>query len=259
MVLAIGGSDSSSGAGIQADLKALTACGIHAMTVITAITAQSGSSVEFTRPLSKDEVAAQLATVFRNYDVAGVKCGLLPTVAVIEAVTESLGEYCGGKPVVLDPVISASSGPRLMDSEAKEAILELLFPLTTMVTPNAHELEELTSRRVISMEEAVSAGRQLLVRGNSQAVLAKGGHFADSKGVDLFLTLEGRVDLEAERVYEGSFRGTGCALASAIVANLVMGCELIDAAKNAKAFVHRAIGHAYKIGEGESVLSHLGH
>ena len=228
------------------------------MTVITAITAQCGSSVEFARPLSKDEVAAQLATVFRNYDIAGVKCGLLPTVSVIEAVAESLEKYCDGKPVVVDPVISASSGPRLMESGAKDALLDQLFPLTTIVTPNTHELEELTSRRVTSIEEAVSAGRQLLVRGKSQAVVAKGGHFADSKGVDLLLTLEQRADLVAECIFEGSFRGTGCALASAITANLVTGCQLIDAVRNAKAFVHRAIGRAYAIGEEDHVLSHLG-
>ena len=257
VVLAVGGSDTSSGAGVQADLKAISAQGAHAVTVVTAITAQSASSVDYLSPLPKRQLVEQLRTVFDSFDVAGVKCGLLPDVAAIETVSEFLSTYGEVGPVVIDPVMLSSSGRQFMDDRCKEALVEQILPLSSLITPNKHELEVLAQQSLTSSIEVENACQQLLIDLRCKAILAKGGHFDEAKGVDLLVTKDDCLRLEPKRVFDRAFHGAGCTYASAITTNIARGLELADAVRLSKEYMHEVMANTYQSGHDVGLLNHF--
>lgn len=256
VMLTVAGSDPSGGAGIQADLKTASALGVYGATVITALTVQNTRGVTGIHAVPADFIAAQYRSVVDDLDVLAVKIGMLGSVEVVQTVAKMLRE----RPVpavVLDPVMVATSGDRLVSEEAVTAIRDLLLPLATVVTPNAPEAEVLTGRTVASLDELEAAGRALLELG-PQYVLAKGGHLVGADSVDVLVSDSGVRRLSAPRVQTRNTHGTGCTLSSAIAAYLVRGESMADAVASAKAYLTRAIvaGADREVGHGNGPVDH---
>lgn len=255
-VLAIGGSDSSAGAGIQADLKAVAANGGYAATAITVVTAQDSLGVRLLHELPAATVAAQLEAAFSGMRIDAVKSGVLGPLRVIETIAELVGRHTG-IPYVLDPVLASTSGTAFEDAGAIKAMVRLLFPLATVITPNAKEASMLVGFDVLDVDSAARAGRALLSSGCS-AVLVKGGHLENSPGTDVLVTSGGTEVLTGEWVPGGEARGTGCSLASAIATHLARGSSLIPAVRSAKDYVLRALAHPLELGQrGPGSLDHF--
>jgi hydroxymethylpyrimidine/phosphomethylpyrimidine kinase len=255
-VLSIAGSDSGGGAGVQADLKTFAAHGVHGASVITALTAQNTRGVQAIHVPDPTFLAAQLRAVFEDFDVVAVKLGMLADERVIEVVADALERFAPAH-VVLDPVMVATSGARLLESSALEALRARLFPLATLLTPNLPEAELLLGSAIGSALEAEQALTRLLAS-PLRAVLLKGGHMAD--GGD---TVVDRLGWGSERVafvhtrLPGKAHGTGCTLAAAVAANLAEGLPLVEACRAAADYVHRALQGAYFPGHGGlAVLDH---
>ncbi|HEY5477527.1 MAG TPA: bifunctional hydroxymethylpyrimidine kinase/phosphomethylpyrimidine kinase [Tepidiformaceae bacterium] len=247
-VLAIGGSDSSAGAGIQADLKSVAANGGYAATAITVVTAQDSLGVHLVQELPAATVAAQLEAAFSGMRIDAVKSGVLGPLRTIETIAESLGRH-PGTPYVLDPVLASTSGTAFENAEAIEAIMRLLFPLATLITPNAKEASVLVGFDVSDIDSAIRSGRALLSSG-CRAVLIKGGHLADATGTDVLVTSKGHDVLPGEWIPGAEARGTGCSLASAIATHLARSEPLLTAVRSAKAYVARALAHPLQLGQG---------
>ncbi len=258
-VLTIAGSDSGGGAGIQADLKTFAALGCYGMSAITALTAQNTRGVNAIHPVPPDFAAAQIAAVFEDIGADAVKIGMLYSAELIRVVAEQLRRYAAGN-IVLDPVMVAQSGDRLIESDAVGAIRDHLMPLATIVTPNIPEAEVLTDRRIRSREDMAAAAREL-ARGGSEAVLLKGGHLEAADSSDLLhLCRENRfVTLPAERIASRNTHGTGCTLSSAVAARLARGDDLETAVRRAKDYLTGALraGAAYRIGNGHGPVHHF--
>ena len=258
-VLTIAGSDSGGGAGIQADLKTFAALGCYGMSAITALTAQNTREVNAIHPVPPDFAAAQIAAVFEDIGADAVKIGMLYSAELIRVVAEQLRRYAAGN-IVLDPVMVAQSGDRLIESDAVGAIRDHLMPLATIVTPNLPEAEVLTDRRIRSREDMAAAAREL-ARGGSEAVLLKGGHLEAADSSDLLhLCRENRfVTLPAERIASRNTHGTGCTLSSAVAARLARGDDLETAVRRAKDYLTDALraGAAYRIGNGHGPVHHF--
>ena len=256
-MLTIAGSDSSGGAGIQADLKTAAAFGVYGASVITALTAQNTVGVHGILPVPADFVVAQYDAVVSDLDVRAVKIGMLGDAALVEAVVGLLRR----RPVphvVLDPVMVATSGDRLVLADAVEAIRTLLLPVATVVTPNLPEAEALTGEPVTDADGMTRAAHTLLALG-AGAALVKGGH-ADGDGADdLLLTSAGPQWFRTRRVATDNTHGTGCTLSSAIAAGLANGSTLTDAVAAAKDFLTRALrsGAHQKVGAGHGPVDHL--
>src|SRR3954463_7339711 len=223
-VLSIAGSDSGGGAGIQADLKAFAACGVHGMTAVTAITAQNTVAVTGVWPLPREAILAQVEAVADDIGVDAVKIGMLGTAATIEAVAEAL-ELVPRAPVVLDPVMVAESGARLLDSDAHSALSELLVPRADVVTPNVPEAEVLAGGEVAG--DSVTLARTVLALG-PRVVVVTGGHRPG--GGDVFCDAGRVVEIRGERVPGGAAQGSGCPPSSALAAFLAHGLEPLEAA-----------------------------
>jgi hydroxymethylpyrimidine/phosphomethylpyrimidine kinase len=258
IALTIAGSDSSGGAGIQADLKTFAALGVHGASAITALTAQNTLGVEAVHVVPPEFVTRQIAAVARDLEVGAVKIGMLATSRVIEAVAEGL-DLLPGVPVVLDPVMVAASGDVLLDNEAIATLKAVLLPRAIVVTPNLPEAAELLATAQAGSEEEMRAQGRELKRLGAKAVLIKGGHAGGATSVDLLLDGEGEMRLEAPRVPTKHDHGTGCTLSSAIAAELAKGRSLRDAARNAKAYVTAAIAVAdeLRIGKGRGPVHHF--
>jgi hydroxymethylpyrimidine/phosphomethylpyrimidine kinase len=258
IALTIAGSDSSGGAGIQADLKTLSALGVYGASVITALTAQNTRGVEAVLVVPPDFVARQIKVVARDLDVGAVKIGMLGTGEIIEAVAEGL-KALSGVPVVLDPVMMAASGDALLDQEAVETLRSVLVPRATLITPNLPEAATLLGEAEAKDERAMLAQAEALRRLGAKAVLIKGGHSEGADAVDLLVDAEGELKLAAPRIETGNTHGTGCTLSSAIAAELAKGAALRDAAKTAKAYVTAAIAAADElhIGKGRGPVHHF--
>lgn len=255
-VLAIGGSDSSAGAGIQADLKAVAANGGYAATAITVVTAQDSLGVRLVHELPPATVAAQIEAAFLGMRIDAVKSGVLGPLNTIETIAESLGRH-KGIPYVLDPVLASTSGTTFEDTGAAGAIVRLLFPLATLITPNAKEASALAGFEVLDVDSAVRAGRALLSAGCG-AVLIKGGHLHGAPGTDVLVTQAGHDVLRGEWIPRGEARGTGCSLASAVATYLASGSSLITAVHAAKDYVARALAHPLQLGQrGPGSLDHF--
>ena len=247
-ILTVAGSDSSGGAGIQADLKAIAACGGYGASVVTAITAQNTRGVRAAEPVSADLVRAQLDAVFDDLDVRAVKTGMLATTELVNTVAESLGAR-RPKAIVCDPVMVAKSGDALLRPDAVEAVRRRLLPLVSLLTPNTLEAQVLTGLPVRTLAEAVEAGRALLALG-PKAVLVKGGHLEGPRAVDVLVTAEGIRFFEAERLDARHTHGTGCTYAAAIATHLAWGLGLEEAVARAKRFLTEAIRHGLAVGKG---------
>ena len=251
-VLTIAGSDSGGGAGIQADLKTFAAIGCYGMSVITALTAQNTKGVTAIHPLPPSFAVEQMSAVFTDIGADAVKIGMLYSAELIEAVSEMLNKY-RARNIVLDPVLVAQSGDKLLQDDAIQAIKDHLMPVADVVTPNLPEAEVLLGQKIASFEDMQRAARSLAQFG-SRSVLIKGGHLEESQSTDLlYLTEEDRfVILEAERVDSRNNHGTGCTLSSAIAAYISRGSQIENAVRKAKTYIQNAIraGAAYKIGHG---------
>jgi hydroxymethylpyrimidine/phosphomethylpyrimidine kinase len=258
VALTIAGSDSSGGAGIQADLKTFAALGVYGASVITAVTAQNTKGVTAVHPIPAEFVTAQLEAVFSDLDIGAVKIGMLADAAIIQAIAVVL-KRVAPKAVVLDPVMMATSGDRLLASDAIDALKTKLIPLAKIVTPNLPEAASLLNEEIASSAAAIEAqGRRLLALGSS-AVLMKGGHGKGPESTDILITANSVKALSAPRIVTENTHGTGCSLSSAIAAGLAKGEDLTTAVRNAKAFVSAAIAAAdrFSIGHGHGPIHHF--
>lgn len=256
-VLSIAGSDSGGGAGIQADLKTFAALGCFGMTAITALTAQNTTGVRAIHAVPPDMLAAQIDAVVEDIGVDAVKIGMLHAVPTIETVAQALQRH-HLRQVVLDPVMVATSGARLIDPQAVQTLVRLLFPKVLLVTPNLDEAALLVGRPLADEADMLAAGEQLLAMG-ARAVLVKGGHLAGEQVSDLLLTGDGRPRwMRAARIDTPNTHGTGCTLSSAIAARLAQGDDLDSAVPAAQAFIRAALSAGAKVrtGQGSGPLNH---
>ena len=254
--LTIAGSDSGGGAGIQADLKTFAAHGVHGLSALAALTAQHTRGVTAVHVPPVDFLRAQIDACFADFHIGGVKLGMLASAEVIHCVADAL-EFHRPAHVVLDPVMVATSGARLLPEDALDALRTRLLPLASVVTPNIPEAELMLGRRIQTDADAEAALAQLLAEGAS-AVLLKGGHLpGEGEMTDRYGHDHARAVFTHPRLpVEG--HGTGCTLASAIAANLCLGLDLREACADATDFVHGALRHAYRPGHSPvAVLQHL--
>jgi hydroxymethylpyrimidine/phosphomethylpyrimidine kinase len=253
--LTIAGSDSSGGAGIQADLKTFAALGVYGTSAITAITAQNTVGVIEMHPLPADLVTAQIEAVAGDIVLHATKTGMLATAAIVEAVTAAIKEL--DLPlVVVDPVLRSKSGARLLDDDGIQMLRTELIPRCAVVTPNIPEAEALSGRRIGSIEDARAAAHEIHQLGGS-AVVITGGHGPGDEIVDLLFDGNLFTELQTARIDTRHTHGTGCTFASAIAADLALGHSLVDAFVAAQAFVGGAIRHALAIGHGHGPLDHF--
>jgi hydroxymethylpyrimidine/phosphomethylpyrimidine kinase len=256
--LTIAGSDSSGGAGIQADLKTFAACGVYGASVITALTAQNTLGVQAVHQVPADFVTAQIDAVFGDLDVKAVKIGMVARRAVIDAIAAGLTRW-SPEHVVLDPVMVATSGDRLLAPDAIEALWTELIPRARIITPNLPEAAALLDEPAATDEAGIAEqGRRLLALG-ARAVLIKGGHGEGADSVDTLVTANGVVAFAAPRIATRNTHGTGCSLSSAIAAGLAKGCDLETAVRAAKTYVTAAIAAADRldVGHGHGPIHHF--
>lgn len=251
--LTIAGSDSSGGAGIQADLKTFAAHGVFGMSAITAVTAQNTLGVTRVETLSPAMVAAQIDAVATDIPPDATKIGMLATAAIIEAVARAIERYQLPN-VVLDTVMLSKSRVRLLDEDASTALRDRLLPLALVITPNVPEAEVLTGLRIESLEDLHRAARRLVDLG-ARAALVKGGHLS-GPATDVLWDGQVATELRTERIDSRHTHGTGCTLSAAIAAQLAQGQDLHTAARLAKDYVTRAIADAPGLGAGHGPLRH---
>jgi hydroxymethylpyrimidine/phosphomethylpyrimidine kinase len=254
-VLIIAGSDSGGGAGIQADIKTVTTLGAYAATAITALTAQNTIGVQGILPVSPDFVKRQIESVLSDIGADCIKTGMLLDHGVIEVAGETIEKTAPAVPLVVDPVMIASTGARLLDPRALDALERRFIARATLVTPNAPEAEALTGQRIAGLDDMRRAADALLKAG-AKAVMVKGGHVAGDTVRDLIVTADDSFILEAERIDTHHTHGTGCTLASAIAAGLAQGLALRPAIERAHAYVQEAIRAAPGLGGGHGPLNH---
>jgi hydroxymethylpyrimidine/phosphomethylpyrimidine kinase len=253
--LTIAGSDSGGGAGIQADLKTFAAHGVYGTSALTAITAQNTLGVTAWEPVSTALVVAQVEAVVSDIGADAVKTGMLATADIVRAVSDAIRRL-GLPNLVVDPVMIAKGGDRLLETSAVDAIRHDLLPLARVVTPNIPEAEVLSGITIGSPDEMREAGRRIQALG-PRVVLVKGGHLEGGESIDIAVTAEGSEAFRAERLLTRHTHGTGCTLASAIAANLALGLDDLEAIGRAKAYVTEAIRRAPGIGRGHGPLGHL--
>ena len=249
IALTIAGSDSSGGAGIQADLKTFAALGVYGASVITALTAQNTQGVSGIHPVPAEFVTAQIDAVFSDLAVGAVKIGMVAQPAVIDAIVAGLTRW-SPQHVVLDPVMVATSGDRLLAADAVDALRTRLIPRASLVTPNLPEAAALLDEPVASSESAIENQGKRLVALGCRAVLIKGGHGQGSESIDYLIDGGGIITLAAPRIATKNTHGTGCSLSSAIAAGLARGDDMETAVRNAKAWVSAAIAAADRLGVG---------
>lgn len=258
IALTIAGSDSSGGAGIQADLKTFAALGVYGASAITALTAQNTRGVTGIQAVPADFVTAQIDAVFSDLDVGAVKIGMVAQAASIDAIAAALSRWAP-RHVVLDPVMVATSGDRLLAAEAVEALRKKLMPLASVITPNLPEAAALLDEPVAASEAAIeSQGRRLLALG-CRAVLIKGGHGEGAESIDYLVDPRKTIALAAPRLVTSNTHGTGCSLSSAIAAGLAKGEDLERAVQSAKAWISVAIAAAdrFSVGHGHGPIHHF--
>lgn len=254
VALTVAGSDSGGGAGIQADLKTFSACGVYGASVITAVTAQNLDGVRAIQAVRPAVVEAQLRAVLEGYPVRAVKTGMLFSRAIIAAVAAVLRDH-PGIPLVIDPVFAATAGSRLIRPGAIAALVEDLFPLAALVTPNVPEAEFLCSGPIRSLEDLREAG-ELLFRYYGVPFLMKGGHLPGD-AVDLLVLEKGGDVFEADMVRGVNSHGSGCTFSAAIAAHLARGRDLRSAVAAAKAFIQGSLAHAHALKPGTRVINHF--
>jgi hydroxymethylpyrimidine/phosphomethylpyrimidine kinase len=258
IALTIAGSDSSGGAGIQADLKTFSALEVYGASVITALTAQNTLGVEAVHVVPAEFVRAQMRAVAADLKVGAIKIGMLATSAVIEAVAAGLGDF-PSVPVVLDPVMVAASGDPLLEADAVEALRAVLIPLATLITPNLAEAAALLGEPCARSEYEMAAQALKLHEAGASAVLIKGGHSEGEAAIDILFEGDQPVSFEAPRVETKNTHGTGCTLSAAIAAELAKGADIAEAVGTAKTYVTEAIFAAdqLEIGKGRGPVHHF--
>jgi len=252
-VLIIAGSDSGGGAGIQADVKTCAAFGAYSATAITAITAQNTLGVQKVEALSPDLVTAQIESVLSDIGADVIKIGMLANQEIIEAVAAAITDEQAY--IILDPVMVATSGDKLLEDSAITALKEKLIPLCDVITPNVPEAEILTGVKIEDIDDLGKAGTKLLEMGAYAAVM-KGGHLEGKTVVDVLVSDDENAVMTAPRIHSKHTHGTGCTLASAIAANMALGVPLDEAVNMAREFVFEAIRSAPKLGQGKGPLNH---
>ena len=254
-VLIVAGSDSGGGAGVQADIKTATALGGYAATAITALTIQNTLGVSGVSPVPPQTVAAQMIAVLSDIGADAIKTGMLGDRRLIETIAQTLADQAPSAPRVIDPVMVATSGDRLLPAEAVDAVKSLLVVGADVVTPNAPEAEVLTGRAVDTLDGQRRAAERLLEAG-ARAALVKGGHVAGDVIVDVLATHDGELFFEGPRIPSRASHGTGCTLASGIATGLARGLALGDAVALARAYLVEAIRRAPGLGRGNSPVDH---
>ena len=284
-VLTIAGSDSGGGAGIQADIKAISATGSYAASAITAVTVQNTLGVEAVHPVPTDIISAQISCVLSDIGADAIKIGMLHSAEVVLAVRDALLQaekglrgispvFCPESPslqpaaatfsIVLDPVMVATSGHRLIEESAIKVLSDKLMPLARVITPNIPEAEILVGHQITRQQDLPSVARELsskVSRTSPVSVLMKAGHLTDDRLVDVFYNAEDDhiVELPSARLYTPNTHGTGCTLSSAFASFLAQGMTLDDAARAATGYIHEAIaaGADYQIGRGHGPVDHF--
>ncbi len=254
VVLSIAGSDSGGGAGIQADLLTFAAHGVHGATAITAITAQNTVAVTAWEPVDPELVRAQIEAVASDMQISALKTGMLANRAIIEVVASTIASL-GLQNLVVDPVMVAKSGDRLLDAEAGQAYVERLFPLAALVTPNLPEAEAFLSRRVRTIEDMKDAAIALSRLG-CRAVLVKGGHL-EGDPFDILWDGSTLHELAAPRIDTKNTHGTGCTYSAAITARMAYGYDIETSVRGAKMYLTTAIQESYSPGKGHGPVRHL--
>jgi hydroxymethylpyrimidine/phosphomethylpyrimidine kinase len=254
-VLIVAGSDSGGGAGIQADIKTVTALGGYAATAITALTAQDTITVHAVHDVPAEFVAQQMRVVLKDIGADAIKTGMLNRADVIAAVVAVLDELAADVPLVVDPVMVAKGGARLLQPEAETALIEQLIPRAAVITPNLPEAASLIGRSITGVADMEAAALDLLTL-RPRAVLLKGGHLEGDELVDLLLTAQGTRRFTDTRLQTRSTHGTGCTLASAIATGLALGQPLGEAVSDARRYVRRAMETAPGFGQGHGPLNH---
>lgn len=255
-VLIVAGSDSGGGAGIQADIKAVTMMGGYAMTAISALTAQDTTAVHDVFPIPVDFVTKQMTVVLDDIGADAIKIGMLATTEIIDTVAGVITDMAPAVPLVVDPVMVSSSGGRLLADDATDALMEKLVSRASLVTPNIPEAEVLTGLKIRNESDMHEAAARILALGPG-AVLLKGGHLSGGKLVDLLVTVRGTIRFEGKRIPSTNTHGTGCTFASAIAAGLAQGMDLEAAVKRGRDYVHEAIRLAPGYGHGHGPLNHV--
>lgn len=258
-VLTIAGSDSGGGAGIQADIKAISACGCYAASAITAITVQNTVGVRGVYPLPDEAISGQIDAVLDDIGADAVKIGMLHSSAVIRVVADTLARY-QIRNIVLDPVMVATSGDKLLQDDAIESLQNVLIPGVRVITPNIPEASILLGEALLTQQDLPEAAQKLSLNGGV-SVLLKAGHLADEELTDIFYNAEDGTTLmlKSKRIFTRNTHGTGCTLSSALAAFLARGLLLNDAVQQAKAYIDGAIlqGAAYALGKGHGPVHHF--
>ena len=252
VALTIAGSDSGGGAGIQADLKTFAALGVHGTSAITAITAQNTTGVTDILELPTSLIREQIAVVVEDIGVHAAKTGMLSSAAIIATVADAVEHY-QIRNLIVDPVMVAKGGAKLLRDDAVAALIERLLPLAAVVTPNLPEAEVLLGRTVQSLEERRRAARDLVALG-ARAAVVKGGH-AERDVIDVFCDGSQLVELAAERIDTLNTHGSGCVFSAAITAGIARGADPLDAVRKAKTFITQAIANSIEIGHGHGPVN----
>jgi len=253
--LTIAGSDSGGGAGIQADLKTFSALGVYGMSVLTSVTAQNTLGVQGIHDLPPDFVGLQIDSVMQDIGADAVKIGMLSNIQIIKIVSKKIKEY-KVKNLVIDPVMVAKGGDRLLKEDAVEALKQDLILLAMIVTPNLIEAEVLSGLKIQNIEDMKEAARKIHKLG-AKNVLIKGGHLLSAKAIDFLYNGESFKEFKAERIDTKNTHGTGCTLSSAITAELAKGKKIEEAVDIAKKYITLAIKHSLDLGHGRGPLNHL--
>jgi len=252
VALTIAGSDSGGGAGIQADLKTFAALGVHGTSAITAITAQNTTGVTNILELPTSLIREQIAVVFQDLGVRAAKTGMLSSAAIIASVADAISEL-GIANLVVDPVMVAKGGAKLLRDDAVAALRERLVPLAAVITPNIPEAEVLLDRKIATIEERRAAARDLVGMG-ARAAVVKGGH-AEGEAIDVFFDGTETIELSAEHIATANTHGSGCVFSAAITACLARDMATLAAVREAKEFITHAIASSLEIGHGHGPVN----
>ena len=252
--LTIAGSDSSGGAGVQADLKTFSAIGTYGMSVITAVTAQNTQGVFLVEDLSKEIIEKQIEVVFEDIEPAAVKIGMVSSPEIINTIVNTLKKY-NPKYLIVDPVMISKSGYSLLKPEAKKTLIEELIPMAYIITPNTLEAEEIVGMKINTVDDMREVGEKILELG-PKYVLMKGGHL-QGDAVDVLIGKDTFEIYKQERLDRKNTHGTGCTLSSAITSHLALGYDVVEAVRLSKEYITEAIRESFDIGKGVGPVNHF--
>jgi hydroxymethylpyrimidine/phosphomethylpyrimidine kinase len=257
--LTIAGSDSGGGAGIQADLKSFSANGVYGMSVLTAITAQNTLGVQGIHPVPNEMIGQQIRSIFEDMGADVIKTGMLHSSGVIQTICDTLRRY-SPPPLVVDPVMVATSGDKLLEDDAVQTMIEVMLPMASLITPNLPEAELILNRKISTPDQAKKAAKDLAQTG-ARAILLKGGHASEEEVLDLLYLPpnDELVEMHSRRIDTPNTHGTGCTLASAIAAWLAKGLPIREATHKGLEYTHQAIekGAQYTLGKSHGPVHHF--